>query len=141
MPQISKEQIEQSIKSLVDVLMQSKGWLREYADAIIRDAIDRKHLLEGEPVEEFKFPNQMWQWKALKDGAVIYQYGEHVPALFKKSAKLLPTSPAAFIPITAGMVTDEMIDALARQCPTYNTVEIDRQTIAASVNIYLGAKK
>ena len=43
--------------------------------------------------------------------------------------------------ITADDVTDEMIDELARQCPTYNTVEVDRQTIAASVNIYLGTKK
>lgn len=49
--------------------------------------------------------------------------------------------PAPRKQITEADVTDEMIDELARQCPTYNTVEVDRQTIAASVNIYLGTKK
>lgn len=39
-------------------------------------------------------------------------------------------------PITADDVTDEMIDELARRCPTMNSVEVDRQTIAASFNIY-----
>lgn len=36
--------VEDCIKQLVVALMESKGWLGGYADAIIRDAIDRKHL-------------------------------------------------------------------------------------------------
>lgn len=48
----------------------------------------------------------------------------------------LYTSPHPLQPISANDVTDEMIDELAKQCPTYNTVEVDRQIIAASVNIY-----
>jgi hypothetical protein len=41
---------ERCIRNLVIALVESKGWMRSYADAIIRDAIDRTHLLEGEPV-------------------------------------------------------------------------------------------
>jgi hypothetical protein len=90
---ISKAQIEQ----VIDVIsVMSSSYALQVTD-----------MLEGllaqsdqqEPVEEFKFFNQMWQWKALKDGEIIYQYGEHVPALFQKSAKLLPTSPAVIAPI------------------------------------------
>jgi hypothetical protein len=45
--------------------------------------------------ERLKCFNQIWRWKALKDGEIIYQYGEHVPALFQKTAELLPTHPPA----------------------------------------------
>lgn len=36
--------VEDCIKQLVIALVSSKGWQHAYADAIIRDAIDRKHL-------------------------------------------------------------------------------------------------
>lgn len=45
--------------------------------------------------ERLKCFNQIWRWKALKDGEIIYQYGEHVPALFQKTAELLPTHQPA----------------------------------------------
>ena len=38
--------VEQSILILTNALIASKGWMRDYADSIIRDAIDRKPLPE-----------------------------------------------------------------------------------------------
>jgi len=40
--------VEQSITQLVSALQESKGWMRDYADAVIRDAVDRKPA-EGMP--------------------------------------------------------------------------------------------
>jgi hypothetical protein len=84
-------------------------YMREAAAKLIRKGYplytQPAHIAQSEPqepqepVEEFKVFNQMWQWKAFKDGEIIYQYGEHVPALFQKSAKLLPTSAAGIAPI------------------------------------------
>lgn len=54
--------------------------------------------------ERLKFFNQVWRWKALKDGEIIYQYGEHVPSLFQKTAELLPTHQPAPKAITASNV-------------------------------------
>ena len=34
--------VEQAIKALVDSLCRSKGWTHAYANAIVRDAVDRK---------------------------------------------------------------------------------------------------
>lgn len=48
----------------------------------------------------------------------------------------LYTPPQALTTITADDVTDEMIDELARRYETYNTVEADREIIAALVNVY-----
>ena len=62
--------------------------------------------------ERLKFFNQVWRWKALKDGEIIYQYGEHVPSLFQKTAELLPTHQPAPKAITAEDVTDEVVDAV-----------------------------
>ena len=41
--------VEQCIVPLVQALQHSKGWMHDYADAIVRDAIDRRHLLEEAP--------------------------------------------------------------------------------------------
>ena len=63
--------------------------------------LDKIDLLEAriaeltKDAERLKCFNQIWRWKALKDGEIIYQYGEHVPALFQKTAELLPTHPPA----------------------------------------------
>lgn len=46
--------VDAAIAAMVDALARSKGWLRDYAEAIIRDAIDRRGQPEaagGEPVE------------------------------------------------------------------------------------------
>ena len=48
--------VDEAIDQLVGALKRSKGWLGDYADAIIRDAIDRKHLGDEtaqEPVAEW----------------------------------------------------------------------------------------
>lgn len=39
--------VEQAIEVLVSALSESKGWMRAYADSIIRDAIDRVVLIRG----------------------------------------------------------------------------------------------
>lgn len=46
-PSIYNPAVEEAIKALVEALCSSKGWTHGYADAIIRDAIDRKHLEDG----------------------------------------------------------------------------------------------
>lgn len=43
--------VEEGIAALVDALAESKGWMRTYAEAIIKDAIDRKHLEDAAPVD------------------------------------------------------------------------------------------
>ena len=52
------EQVEVAIATLVNALAASKGWMRDYAEAIIRDAIDRKPAAEkgmadpAEPIDD-----------------------------------------------------------------------------------------
>lgn len=43
--------VESAIAQLVTALQQSKGWMRDYADSIIRDAIDRKTAPSSEEVQ------------------------------------------------------------------------------------------
>jgi hypothetical protein len=43
-PSIFNPEVEEAIKVLAHELFLSKGWAHGYADAIIRDAIDRKHI-------------------------------------------------------------------------------------------------
>lgn len=83
--------------------------------------------------ERLKFFNQVWRWKALKDGEIIYQYGEHVPSLFQKTAELLPTHQPAPKAITADMVTDEMV-----KTSVFVNVFNAKQQIANVVNAFNG---
>ena len=83
--------------------------------------------------ERLKFFNQAWRWKALKDGEIIYQYGEHVPSLFQKTAELLPTHQPAPKAITADMVTDEMV-----KTSVFVNVFNAKQQIANVVNAFNG---
>ena len=46
--------IESSIVSLVDALVASKGWMRAYADAVVREAVDRQ--FEGWASVTDRFP-------------------------------------------------------------------------------------
>ena len=43
---LPKPSIEDAIIALVDALVSDKGWMRAYANAIVRDAIDRVDLKE-----------------------------------------------------------------------------------------------
>lgn len=43
---VEPPRIEDAIRILVDSLVWYKGWMRDYADSIVRDAIDRTHLLD-----------------------------------------------------------------------------------------------
>jgi hypothetical protein len=47
-PKLPEPSVESCITALVSALQHSKGWLHDYADAVVRDAIDRRHL-EGGP--------------------------------------------------------------------------------------------
>ena len=85
--------------------------------------------------ERLKFFNQVWRWKALKDGEIIYQYGEHVPSLFQKTAELLPTHQPAPKAITAEDVTDEMV-----KTSVFVNVFNAKQQIANVVNAFNGVK-
>jgi len=69
----------EAIEKLIEAYLAQEGRIAE----LTKDA------------ERLKCFNQIWRWKALKDGEIIYQYGEHVPALFQKTAELLPTHPPA----------------------------------------------
>jgi len=90
--------------------------------------------------ERLKFFNQVWRWKALKDGEIIYQYGEHVPSLFQKTAELLPTHQPAPKAIAAEDVTDEMARSL------YDDLSLPdwpnaKSIFAAAVNAYINGVK
>ena len=85
--------------------------------------------------ERLKFFNQVWRWKALKDGEIILQYGEHVPSLFQKTAELLPTHQPAPKAITAEDVTDEMV-----KTSVFVNVFNAKQQIANVVNAFNGVK-
>ena len=90
--------------------------------------------------ERLKFFNQVWRWKALKDGEIIYQYGEHVPSLFQKTAELLPTHPPAPKAITAEDVTDEMVFSLWNTRVITSTGLAGKRLVAAAVNAFNGVK-
>ena len=93
--------------------------------------------------ERLKCFNQIWRWKALKDGEIIYQYGEHVPALFQKTAELLPTHPPAPKAITADDVTKQMVEMFENASPDelgwWGDSDRD-DIIAAAVNAFNGVK-
>lgn len=90
--------------------------------------------------ERLKFFNQVWRWKALKDGEIIYQYGEHVPSLFQKIAELLPTHQPAPKAITAEDVTDEMVFSLWNTRVITSTGLAGKRLVAAAVNAFNGVK-
>jgi hypothetical protein len=92
--------------------------------------------------ERLKFFNQVWRWKALKDGEIIYQYGEHVPSLFQKTAELLPTHQPAPKAITAEDVTDEMLDLVETTTTGAGAWDMvkPKELIAAAVNAFNGVK-
>lgn len=131
MPQISKQIVRELIETL-DVC----GVGVHHIDLLA--LLDQP---EGEPVA----------WDAGTDtGLTRYitetKYKKFTPAIQRfykpfKCSSCYTHLPAPRKPITADDVTDEMIDELARKCPTMNSVEVDRQTIAASVNIYNDMKE
>ena len=73
---------ERCIQNLVVALVESKGWMRSYADAIIRDAIDRVHLTATAITADDVTPAMLQEWnkifldedisiKCPKDGAIM----------------------------------------------------------------------
>lgn len=58
--------VESCIVALVKALQESKGWLHDYADAVIRDAIDRRGLSAAlEVVAYFLEGGRTWKSRAL----------------------------------------------------------------------------
>lgn len=114
-----------------------------YASGYLRAKQEARIAALSKDAERLKFFNQVWRWKALKDGEIIYQYGEHVPSLFQKTAELLPTHPPAPKAITADMVTDEMVEMFEGASPDelgwWGDSDRD-DIIAAAVNAFNGVK-
>lgn len=93
--------------------------------------------------ERLKFFNQVWRWKALKDGEIIYQYGEHVPSLFQKTAELLPTHPPAHKAIDISDITESMVDKVGELAGMGHgawDMVYPKEIIAAAVNAFNGVK-
>jgi hypothetical protein len=123
---------ERCIRNLVIALVESKGWMRDYADSIIRDAIDRTHLVEGEPVA--------WRIKYTADGeprSLILGHnavGDY--RMFDESATTEPLytrPPAPRKPITAEMVTYKMMVS----CNNNADSVLSPADFTAAVNAYL----
>lgn len=73
---------ERCIQNLVVALVVSKGWMHSYADAIIRDAIDRVHLTVTAITADDVTPAMHQEWNKIfraddmsiacpKDGAIM----------------------------------------------------------------------
>ncbi len=87
-----------------DVLKLIASINQQFTEQNCKDREDERIAALSKDAERLKFFNQVWRWKALKDGEIIYQYGEHVPSLFQKTAELLPTHQPAPKAITASNV-------------------------------------
>ena len=123
-----------------DLLREAANHIRAQAARIAALAKDAEPV--GESIEHLKFFDQIWRWKALKDGEIIYQYGEHVPSLFQKTAELLSTHQPAPKAITAYMVTDEMLDLVDTTTTGAGAWDMvkPKELIAAAVNAFNGVK-
>lgn len=75
-PKMPEPSVETCIVTLVAALQQSKGWLHDYADSIVRDAVDRAHLM---PNAQSALLAQAAEIAALKADA------EHYRRLFNAS--------------------------------------------------------
>ena len=119
------------------------GMARSLFDSAWLVQREKPELTKDAEPDRLKFFDQIWRWKALKDGEIIYQYGEHVPSLFQKTAELLPTHPPAPKAITADMVTDEMVEMFEGASPDelgwWGDSDRD-DIIAAAVNAFNGVK-
>lgn len=73
--QVEAANVEDSIASLVAALQASKGWMRDYADSIIRDAIDRCASVEV-TTEIAELKHKLWCAEVNLDGA-----NEHIAEL------------------------------------------------------------
>ena len=122
-PMAASASVPQAIDQLVSALAESKGWMRDYARALIEDAIDRRHLEVAAPApaseavaEEGLTSKQAW-WAGARAGLGL-------PANTPRAvvAQRLPSSTGDSVdaPVQqAGEITDAMIDAyLAAQRQT-----------------------
>jgi hypothetical protein len=118
MPQISKEDTGHILVTLgeLDKLITTRHHGLENAVFVLKSLLDQP---EGEPVATLHDDG----YYTFKTGKQPYKASF---AGWKMDVFTHPPAPQPLQPITADDVTDEMIDELARQCPTYNTVEVDR---------------
>jgi hypothetical protein len=90
----------------------------------------------GQPAP-FKQLGTVYRWTALKDGKLVYQYGEDgYPQLFAKTAVKLPESPEpAQEPLTDAEIEDCMKKAYATLGKSRNLEHVFARTIEAAHGI------
>lgn len=129
-PDANMPDTERCINNLVTALIHSKGWMRSYADAIIRDAIDRVAPPTQQIAAAIHYP-ECWD-------VMAYPTLESALSEVYTHFKCSECQPAAFVPITADMVTDEML--YTADVPYQKAVYISKAQFAECVNAW-GAKQ
>lgn len=150
--QVPPPNVELSIKMLVEALIESKGWMSAYADACIRDAIDRgfihpplpRKLITAEvtdgcavkPVEK-ECPMPQISKKLVKqtvDALECLADDDNQASIISKLQSLLDQPEGeALKQITEADVTDEMLAGIEH----HEERGIGKKTIAKIINIYL----
>ena len=69
--------VESSTQQLVKALQESKGWLFDYADSIIRDAIDRVRPPERKPLSEEQERKAFENWFVDDEPSDRYMLNRH----------------------------------------------------------------
>jgi hypothetical protein len=140
MPNISREKIEQQIALLNDyfvICTPDRDLSIGAALAMLQGLLDQPTITKMTiPPPQAEMIDVVYAegWNAACDayfGGLPPQ--EPLIVTFKNSAHSAP-----FTPITADMVTDEMVDAYIRQRHSFKDHEV---VIATAVNTYMGAKK
>jgi len=83
----TKPTVEEAILLLTDALIESKGWMRDYADAIIRDAIDRTHLEQAREIEALRADRDSWRDQASARVADAVAFADQAEALQTDAAR------------------------------------------------------
>ncbi len=76
--------VESAIAQLVTALQQSKGWMRDYADSIIRDAIDRKTASSSEEVQS------SLKWLRKAEFGAMQEYASRIADMIERLAARVP---------------------------------------------------
>jgi hypothetical protein len=130
---ISKKEIRQAVHVLKACLHHPDA---DDAIAMLQGLLDQP---EGEPVAwQIKFKDEHGtQRNVTYTHNAIGDYRQIDPDAI---CEPLYTHPAPFIPITADMVTDEMVAAYGANFNSWDTPTYSEQ-IEAAVNAYMGSKK
>jgi hypothetical protein len=107
-PVAATASVPQAIDQLVSALAESKGWLRDYARALIEDAIDRRHLEVAAPAPASEAVAWMRKWAF--DNEAPYK----VPNL---RGRLVLAGKFKMLPVTKAKIFDDDIALSATPTP------------------------